>query len=84
MADPRDYVDPEDDENNDDTFGTSMVGTGTTWLDIGRQEDANFSTCHSSLIPMDLWRTDRHSRRASASITILFVWNCGHSSSYTT
>lgn len=32
MADPNPYLDPEGDENNDDTFGTSMSGIGT--LDI--------------------------------------------------
>lgn len=29
MADPTSFVDPEGDENNDDTFGTSMSGIGT-------------------------------------------------------
>lgn len=32
MANPKSFVDPEGDENNDDTFGSSMSGIGTLEL----------------------------------------------------
>lgn len=37
MADPHDYSNLEEDENNDDTFGSSMIDTGTPLGGLLRQ-----------------------------------------------